>query len=328
MKGSLKAIITIALCLVVIGAVVFGIGYMMSGNGADGEHETSRSLRTYVQETGNVSAFDEMDIETSSEDINITTGDHFEVSYKLPDDVSIDIDVKDERLVIRLEHPFTIFGFDTQNSYINVLVPAGEYDAQISSTSGDVSVSNIDLSGSLNSTSGDVSVSGVEGDGFKVDTTSGDVTVEKLKGKKVSLQSTSGEIEVSECTADELKLDSTSGDIYVKYSEADSLDVNSTSGMTTLVECKAEKLEQDSSSGDFTATLCKFDDINAESSSGNIKIELDGYKRDDFDYKISTASGDIKVGDMELEKELKMNNDADGKIEIDTASGDIEVSFN
>lgn len=110
-----------------------------------------------------------------------------------------------------------------------------------------------------------------------------------------------------------------------------SLEIDAASATTTLEDLVVGKLEIDTASGDVTATDCVFDNVDYDGASSVCRME--NCTINDFD--MDTASGDaILVGEVS-----KISFDAASgnltvvtvisptKIEIDTASGDVDLTI-
>ena len=147
----------------------------------------------------------------------------------------------------------------------------------------------------LETSAGDVSSTGNRGS-VKAESASGDLVVNNVEGD-VDLETASGDIEIAGATSQSVKAETASGEVTVT-------DVSA-----------AQEIDLESASGNVRVTRARTPVLKAESASGNVRAELDGDVRE---VDISTASGNAEV---------TLAATFTGEIEMETASGDIDVDF-
>jgi lia operon protein LiaG len=210
---------------------------------------------------------------------------------------------------------------------IRLLLPRGA-QVDLNLGVGKVTLANVDGSIRVQTASGDVAGTGTAGS-LSIDTGSGDVTLAGHDGG-LSVDTGSGDITLSDIKTGDLSLDTGSGDVRVD-------------GVTATV------LSVDTGSGDVTATAATVGNVEIDTGSGDIRIGLTG---DVSELSVDTGSGDVEVsapkslgatveietssGDITTEFPLQVTRkgrdglrgtigDGQGRITIDTASGDVTL---
>lgn len=160
------------------------------------------------------------------------------------------------------------FDIDTISGDITSKLDFKETENNISTTSGDILLPNIE-SGNIKSTSGEVTINSLKTG--KVKSTSGDILISSLGNGEVI--STSGEIEIEDFSGFG-SIETTSGDIKLSHFEI--------LGNTSI----------SSTSGEIRIKLINEAYITADSVSGDKNIKS---SRGEYDLKLKTISGDIDV---------------------------------
>lgn len=166
---------------------------------------------------------------------------------------------------------------------------AGE--VQVSTTSGDISVEEVNGKAEFSSTSGEITLFTERGD-CGISTVSGDIRVDSLNGT-FRLSTTSGDIQISGITGSG-KASTSSGEIWLQFAElTGDLDLSTTSGNVKLT------WPED--------TAVSFD---AGTTSGEINTFFD--ESLSFNKKGSRATGSYGTGTSHT-------------VDIDTTSGDVDI---
>ncbi len=156
----------------------------------------------------------------------------------------------------------------TVSGDIEVLVNLLSDDVDIKSTSGDITLHNLN-DGKITSTSGDIEIN--EAQNLELSTVSGDIDIEKANS--INAKSTSGEINIRE-VSNNVHLKTTSGDITAKnfmiYNNSDI----------------------ESVSGEIEVRLINEAKINAETKSGDKDIKS---SNGEYLLNLKTVSGDITI---------------------------------
>lgn len=173
------------------------------------------------------------------------------------------------KIIIKLPKSYQgRFNINTISGDITSNISFKDSNNIISSTSGDIKLSNIE-NGKITSTSGDIDINYLNNG--KIKTTSGDIEVNNFGNGDIT--STSGEIEIGTLTGFG-DIETTSGDIMInKFEILDNTTISSTSG-------------------DIKIKLINNAYITADSVSGDKNIRG---SKGDYELKIKTISGDITV---------------------------------
>jgi DUF4097 and DUF4098 domain-containing protein YvlB len=146
-----------------------------------------------------------------------------------------------------------------------------------------------------------------------LETSSGDIASTGNRGE-VKLESASGDLTVTNATGD-VEVETASGDIEINGITGKRVDAETASGTVTVTGVTADDVEVESASGNVRVARTRAARLKAESASGNVRAELDGDVRE---ISVSTASGDAEV---------VVPSAFSGEVEMETASGDIDIDF-
>ncbi len=182
----------------------------------------------------------------------------------------------------------------------------------------------------ISTSSGDVDISGVQMRGVRVDTSSGDVHVSEIQGEELRLKTSSGDIYVGETVlTDTLYFDVSFGDVDLNQVKTDGyVRGESVSGNVGARELTTNMLRFISASGNFAMERGAFEKAEIRTSSGDVAL-VGLLPREERYYRLVTASGDTTWDAAYIHNEP--NGEFTGPrfmylIDIETASGDIEVS--
>ncbi len=191
---------------------------------------------------------------------------------------------------------------------------------------GKVTLANVNGTIDVETASGDVAATGTAG-ALSIDTGSGDVTLSGHDGS-LSIDTGSGNIVLSSIEGDELSVDTGSGDVHVDGLTADALSVDTGSGNVIVSGAAVKSVEIDTGSGDIRIGLTvDVDHLSVDTGSGD--VEVSAPKSLGASVEIETSSGDITT-EFPLQVTRKGRDglvgtigDGQGRISIDTASGDV-----
>lgn len=358
MKGKLKYMVLAAVALIVLGIGLIGLGKSLGGKEFSvnpfNRSGNGNSVKTSNVVEGTISDIDDFDtlvVNTSSVDFIIENGNEKRIEYCVFE--GMEPIVKRDGKKLTIEQPSIEWHFSVNVSAKKIcyklIVPEGtKFDAGIQSTSGDVTIGKVAMSGSVASSSGEIAMAELEGSDLKVNTTSGGIEIADADySGQIKLTSSSGGVGASNLYCSELSIQTTSGGCSVNDSEtkkfthdtssgsfksngfiADSIDIDSTSASITLTDCKTENIKATSSSGSIRLELSDSKDLNdvrCNTTSGSIKLELPG-DESDYSFDILTTSGSIKVGGTSAER--KYQNGRGGRtVKATASSGSVTIDF-
>lgn len=142
-----------------------------------------------------------------------------------------------------------------------------------------------------------VYLAGTEYDDLKIVTSSGDIKLDSVSSKDTRISANSGDVSL--------------GDVVM-----DNIDLKTSSGNITSGSIKAKRINGRASSGDVMIRDCDASEINVVTTSGDVSIGIGSEMK--YEYNTKTSSGDVNVPDSV--------EGADGKCNIETSSGDIDVT--
>lgn len=269
--------------------------------------------------------------------------------------LDIEIDRDGRELVISTKYPK---GDDAKRSIFSylmrrypkmsmelILVVPPELDIELTSASGDLSVSNINgsveltaasgdlqtinIGGSLNMVvaSGDIEVENVDGEA-RFSSASGDITAHKLSSDAL-IQTASGDVEMIDIGGD-VEAETISGDIVVEG--VGSVIYKGVSGSARFIDVRGG-VSAATASGDLTFRVIPEDnfDYTVSAASGDIKLHFLMIMPGGYVLKAGTTTGDInaslpirltKVGRNRVAGIVR---EGRSKVVLETASGDILI---
>lgn len=182
----------------------------------------------------------------------------------------------------------TVYLADTEYDDLKIVTSSGDIDMEYY-----LLVGNIDIEAS----SGDVTVNGANSDTLTIATRSGNIKIDSASSKDTRISANSGDVSL--------------GDVVT-----DNVDLKTSSGNITSGSIKAKRINGRASSGDVMIRDCDASEINIMTKSGDVSIGIGSEMK--YEYTTKTSSGDVNVPDS-----VK---GADGKCNIETSSGDIDVT--
>ena len=263
MKKHIFTIITAAL-------VVTGLSACTGRNGTI----SLFSVGGMTSDTISLDEFEELEVDMSSYDLIITRGSAYGLEYVAESARVPKVSQNGGKVSIsQPSKPLFSVGvkLGRGDAYYKIIIPdnAKEISLKAKSSSGDVTLDRIKLSGEVKTSSGDILINDIEGDMLETETSSGEIGADKVKTRVFSGGTSSGEIQLLRVESDDITCNSSSGDISINNSEA------------LTVTCQA--------------------------SSGSVDVELNG-EPDNYSYYTDTSSGDIEVNGEKGKKELVREN--------------------
>lgn len=295
MNKTVKIILIIAACLLPIGIIATVIGLKLGGqtgwsiNLSDGTYSFASDI---VSETVDLKEFDSIDITASTADVNIMRGDSYKMEYKVRK--GKEPGIKQEGGKLTIEQPsmgFVMFNFgfgEGENTY-TIYVPEDSKEIALSakSSTGDIMLDRIKVSGRIDASTSDVLLNDIEGKELEVSVSAGDIDGDKVKVSKTRFEGSTSDISILRLFSDDVYCHTSTGDI----------DIND-SAVSNLM---------------------------AEASTGDVTVQLNG-KADDYSYDIKVSTGDIVINGEECEKSYSKDNGTDSKIDIKTSTGNVDVT--
>lgn len=274
MKTTTKNILTVSICLIVIGAVLTGIGIYLGGIPGisitrSGIRSITPKAETALLKKTQLDSFSEADIDISSTsaDIHIlpSDDDHCYLEYRLDKTYGTPTyQVSGDRL--RVQQPYIgsgiFLGFSMSGStdqYVNLYLPGKQL---------------------LNT--------------LKLNNDNGDIIIDGNSIKHADITSGSGDIQLKNNSFGSLKLTINSGDLTLNDTKIGNLSLNNEDGDNTLKNLQCDTATADIDSGSFYLDAAKLKSLSCKSEDGDITLLLpESLKTYSFD--VLTNDGDIHV---------------------------------
>ena len=302
----------------IIGLILAGV--MLIGLcGCSVSETVENSLKDKDKYTaGNATITDKVEnieIDWASGEVALVTGEGNEIileetySGDLPDEKKMQWWLDGTTLRVRYNLSVIDLSIASQEKKLKVTIPKDLElkGLKIDSASGDIKTEEISIgSGSFGAASGNMDIHILKANDIALDSASGDIRAEIKNSTSIDADAASGKIGLKIGTTGKLDVDSASGDIEVEADEA-------------------KEASFDASSGDITCGFGKCPEkLDVDSSSGSVTISLP--KDAGFTASVDAASGDFN-SQIPLQKngEKYVAGDGSGIIEIDTASGNVDL---
>jgi DUF4097 and DUF4098 domain-containing protein YvlB len=295
----IKGMIKVAVSVIIIGAIVCGIGFFVGDfSFADIRKSFFRDDDFTLVEKDFESDADKININADNNIIEFRVSDDagFHTSYYVANYYKVTLDYSGDTVSINAKNTqkwnFLRYGYVSAKVRTMIIeVPAAfEGEITVDTANGNVSSNEIGRLTKLNinTTNGDIGVSGLISDGgILLDTTNGEIELRNISAASVSAETTNGEIVMNNVLAPEISADTNNGRIEFI-------------GITS-------------------------DSVEAETTNGLIKISIYGDK-DDYKIDVGTTNGDITVDGLKILNQV-INPGKAEKISAETTNGKIEINF-
>lgn len=147
--------------------------------------------------------------------------------------------------------------------------------------------------------------------------------------ERINMELGAGAMELGDMRAKELDLEVGAGQITADSLTVDSLLVAVGMGEIVIEDMQVNKLDAQVGMGNFRAEGAVNEKVIVECAMGNIDMKLAGSEKD-YDYSIECGMGNVQIGGNTysgLGNEKDIDNDADRKMDVECAVGNIEIRF-
>lgn len=290
MKKNVKIALMAGLALIVTGALIFGVSFMLAKGDWNRYSVSSRSVtrESYSVDASQVTA---LQIYEGDREVRIqpSSDGKLSVSYCDVDGESYEIELTDGVLSVKRDGDRALSG------YVGVNIGKQADDALIISLpadfGGDVQ---------LNSGSGDISLKGFEAGVLSLCLGSGKVQVENMQAAELSVTCASSDVFLENVTVQ--------GTAFIAC----------TSGAIDVSNCKAQSVEGYSTSGDIEISALDASAISLGSTNGDISGSVAG-SRADYSISCHTTSGESNLQSYQT--------DAQRSLSVQSTSGSVDISF-
>lgn len=148
--------------------------------------------------------------------------------------------------------------------------------------------------------------------------------------QEATLKAGLSSLEMETLNAREADLDAEMGSIRIGSVTAEDLEVSSSMGSVSIDSIQTDALEVSAEMGSAELSGIVNGNIEAESNMGSIELTL-LQKESDFNYEVASGMGSVTVNGekytTDKEKKVRVNNDADKNMNLQSSMGSIDISF-
>ena len=276
-------------------------GKKTSSKGGEKAVCESTALELYKDITPD--AFDSIDINVSSLDIIIRTGDEFGIYLNCKENEPI-IKKEDNKLVIRDKRKSKIFDFNfnfnifnKSKEFVEIVIPRGK---KLLEVRGETDMGKLSLfaisSGALTleADMGSVEAVGVSTPEAKIKADMGHVAVRDSEIKRLVVKSSTGAVNVNSLEAEFTDISTETGYISLEDVKSNDLRLKSETGYVKSKNVGAERVTAKTDTGLVKLKKVDADYIDAGSDTGSVNLQLVG-SRDDYSLDLTNDLGVIVV---------------------------------
>lgn len=248
-------------------------------------------------------AFDSIDIDVSSLDIIIRTGDEFGIYLNCKENEPI-IKKEENKLVIRDKRKSKLFDFNfnfnifnKSKEFVEIVIPRGKNLIEVR---GETDMGKLSLfaisSGTLalEADMGSVEVVGVSTPEAKIKADMGHVAVRDSEIKRFIVESSTGAVNVNSLEAEFTDISTETGYISLEDVKSNDLRLKSETGYVKSKNVGAERVTAKTDTGLVKLKKVDADYIDAGSDTGSVNLQLVG-SRDDYSLDLTNDLGVIVV---------------------------------
>lgn len=248
-------------------------------------------------------AFDSIDIDVSSFDIIIRTGDEFGIYVNCKENEPI-IKKEDNKLVIRDKRKSKIFDFNfnfnifnKSKEFVEIVIPRGK---KLLEVRGETDMGKLSLfaisSGALilEADMGSVEAVGVSTPEAKIKADMGHVAVRDSEIKRLVVKSSTGAVNINSLEAEVTDISTETGYISLEDVKSNDLRLKSETGYVKSKNVCAERITAKTDTGLVKLKKVDADYIDAGSDTGSVNLQLVG-SRDDYSLDLTNDLGVIVV---------------------------------
>lgn len=248
-------------------------------------------------------AFDSIDIDVSSLDIIIRTGDEFGIYVNCKENEPI-IKKEDNKLVIRDKRKSKIFDFNfnfnifnKSKEFVEIVIPRGKKLLEVRGETDMGKLSLFAISAGyleLEADMGSVEVVGVSAPEAKIKADMGHVAVRDSEIKRFIVKSSTGAVNVNSLEAEFTDISTETGYISLEDVKSNDLRLKSETGYVKSKNVGAERITAKTDTGLVKLRKVDADYIDAASDTGSVNLQLVG-SRDDYSLDLTNDLGVIVV---------------------------------
>ena len=297
MSKTAKALI-VAAALILLGAVIGGIGFFFGGWDTLTESFGSNAVENSQSWSNPVT---KLEISCVSDNVRLLPSEDGKVRVDWKDTRYGHYEVSLERGTLEIcyrdteQKPHFDFGEEEPRA-VAVYLPESSYESLLLTTvSGNAASSGFSFGRTeITTVSGQVGLESGDFGETRITTTSGDVVLDGCDTSTSEIKTTSGSVVLHDHNAAATKIVTTSGEVGLGNGFFGETTVETASGSVVLDCFDASSTEISTSSGDVIGTVAAPKGFFAQSVSGTVEYPVNDYWTGTFD--VHTGSGDVKIG--------------------------------
>lgn len=297
MKTAKKVWIIIAVCLVIVGAIISALSLMtLNFNFA------LLSTEKFISNEHNITEdFSNIKIDVNTSDIEFVrsqTQDCMVVSIDT-EKVKHNVFVENGTLTVSVEDNrkwYDYIGISFGEMSLTVHLPKEKYDAlNIEADTSDINVPKdfTFSSASVETDTGDIEFLASLSGALKIGSDTGNIKIDGINAESIILENDTGKTELNEVKCENINVDSDTGDIsFINTLVLENITAKSDTGDVIFEESDAELIYVKTSTGDVKGTLLSQKVFITETNTGNVNVPkfTTGGK-----CEITTNTGDIHM---------------------------------
>lgn len=327
-NGTIKKLVLILLAIMLICFGIAAFIFIENGDSFNNVISNDKSggvLNSYEVNDEKILPLDDIEqieASTASTDVEFILEDRKDVKINLYGTVKttnedcvpyLSAEIKGDNLVIKEKHKTTMVTIMNSDLKLDIHLPKSyKNNVKADVSSADIFIDGYSLKDlDLSSASGDFTIKNITCDTLKVDQSSGSSIANNIKCKEFSFKSASGTLNGTFIETDKSNLKSSSGKINIDEFTGDVISESASGDITLKFKEFKNNIDINTASGDVTIALPDSAEfyLNANVASGKISCKFPIIIESSSDKR--SLSGTVK--------------NADNKIKIGTASGDIEI---
>ena len=249
-------------------------------------------------------AFDSIEIDVSSLDIIIRTGDEFGIYLNCKENEPIikkegnSLIIRDKRKSKVFEFNFNFNIFNKKKEFVEIAIPR---DKKLSEVRGSTDM-------------GKLSLFAISADYLRLETNLGSLEVVGVTASEAKVKADMGHVLVKDGDIKRLIVDSSTGAVNVNCLESEFADISTDTGYISLEDVKSKDLKLKSATGYIKVKDAMAERLTAKTDTGLVK--LDGVDADFIDTGSNTGSVNVRLSGTRDDYSLDLTNDL-GVIVVD-----------
>ncbi|MBR0599116.1 DUF4097 family beta strand repeat-containing protein [Sinanaerobacter chloroacetimidivorans] len=347
MNKAVKAVAIVGACMIAVGILLAGVGYITGGSqsihiGRDGIQLSDRkgtiSNGKMERFTDDLEAFHNIDADLGQYDVDLIPSDHYGLEYTYTGKKEdITYQVENDTLIIKEKDRVSVnidvldFSFSNADGYVMKIYYPKETkfeEVTIHCSAADLTYEKLAAEKlNLDLDFGRLDLHEVTADTISVEMNSGDCSLEQISGDKLHVANSFGKVTLKKGSFKTVEIDANSGDVVIQDTDAESADLNLDFGKLSAKNFKTKGLKSESNSGDVNLQGAFSGQTEVTCSMGKVSVDTD-IPKDQYSYELNTDMGSVFLdGDKVSGVTSGTGGKTDHVIKIKANMGDIHLNF-